>query len=160
MLDYANNEIIIDGCYGCAYAKHEFTLPCGLIYEDNILTISQDWELPINGFIVICPKRHVEFLHELTVEELNHLFEYTQKTEKFLKELNICEEFGIVISEKRGVHLHVWLSPKNKLANEKFKGGIAFIKDYFKYAKENLKTEENFSLIKNTTKKLRKKFNV
>lgn len=158
MLDYADNEINIVGCYGCAYAKHEFTLPCGMVYEDDILTISQDWELPINGFMVLCPKRHVEYLSELTYHEINYIFKYVHKTESYLKELDICNEFSIVISEKKGVHLHIWISPKNKLANEKFKGGIAYIDDYFKYAKDNLKTKENFLKIENTVKKLRDKF--
>ena len=159
MIDYANNEINISGCYGCAYANHKFSLPCGMVYEDDILTISQDWELPINGFMVVCPKRHVEYFNELTFDEINYLFKYVHKTQTYLKEMNVCDEFGIVISEKKGVHLHIWISPKNQLANEKFKGGIAYIKDYFKYAKENLKTKENFIQIKKIVEILRAKFN-
>ena len=55
---------------GCAYANHVFALQCGMVYEDEMITISQDWELPINGFMVVCPKRHVEYLSELTEDEL------------------------------------------------------------------------------------------
>ena len=51
MLNYANERIEFVGCLACAYAKHEFELPCGMAYEDALFTLSQDWELPIQGFL-------------------------------------------------------------------------------------------------------------
>ena len=57
MKNYKNEKIEFSGCPGCAYAKHEFALPCGMAYEDELFTLSQDWELPIEGFMVISPKR-------------------------------------------------------------------------------------------------------
>ena len=65
MISYANEEIKFNGCPGCAYAKHEFELPCGMAYENNDFTLSQDWELPILGFFIVSPKRHVEKFEEL-----------------------------------------------------------------------------------------------
>ena len=56
MKNYANEEISYNGCPGCAYAKHEFELPCGMAYENNNFTMSQDWELPIEGFYIVSPK--------------------------------------------------------------------------------------------------------
>ncbi|MBE7074871.1 MAG: HIT domain-containing protein [Clostridiales bacterium] len=158
MIDYANNIINVEGCYGCAYANHEFSLPCGMVYEDDMITLSQDWELPINGFMVICPKRHVEYFSELTQNEINYIFEYVHKTEVYLKEMNICQVFDIVIREKKGVHLHVWISPRHKWIEEEFNGGTGYIKEYFDYAKKNLKNKENLELINNTVEKLRQKF--
>ena len=158
MLDYANNEIVVDGCYGCAYANHKFILPCGMVYEDDIITISQDWELPINGFMVVCPKRHVEYFSELTEKEINYLFRYVKITETFLKEMNVCDEFDIIIKEKRGVHLHIWISPRHKWIQENFKGGTGYIKEYFDYAKNNLKTKENLNSIECIVTELRSKF--
>jgi len=159
MIDYANNEIIVNGCYGCAYANHEFSLPCGMVFEDEMITLSHDWELPINGFMVVCPKRHVEYFSELTEEEINYIFKYVRKTQQYLKELNICDEFDIVISEKKGVHLHVWISPKHKWIKDNFKGGTGYFKDYFNYAKSNMKTVDNLNKINETVEKLREKFN-
>lgn len=158
MIDYANNEIIVNGCYGCAYANHEFSLPCGMVYEDDMLTLSQDWELPIIGFMVVCPKRHVEYFSELTQEEINQLFACVHKTQTYLKELNVCDEFDIVICEKKGVHLHIWISPKHKWIKEQFKGGTGYFKEYFDYAKANLKTPSNLKEINEIVKLLRDKF--
>lgn len=41
MIDYANNEIVFEGCPGCAYAKGQFSLPCGMIYQDKDFTVSR-----------------------------------------------------------------------------------------------------------------------
>ena len=35
MKNYKNEEIVFNGCPGCAYANHEFTLPCGMAYENE-----------------------------------------------------------------------------------------------------------------------------
>ena len=40
MKNYANEEISYRGCPGCAYAKHEFELPCGMAYENDNFTLS------------------------------------------------------------------------------------------------------------------------
>lgn len=56
MIDYANNLIEFKGCPGCAYAKHEFSLPCKMAYENENFTLSQDWELPIPGFLYFLQK--------------------------------------------------------------------------------------------------------
>ena len=57
MKNYANEEISYRGCPGCAYAKHEFELPCKMAYENDNFTLSQDWELPIEGFLIVSPKK-------------------------------------------------------------------------------------------------------
>ena len=69
MINYANEHVEYKGCPGCAYGKHEFTLPCGMAYENEKFTLSQDWELPIEGFLVVSPKRCVEKFADLTEEE-------------------------------------------------------------------------------------------
>lgn len=51
MISYENKEIEIKGCPGCAYAKHQFDVPCGIAYENERFILSQDWEVPILGFL-------------------------------------------------------------------------------------------------------------
>ena len=53
MINYANKKVEFTGCPGCAYANHKFELPCGMAYENERFTLSQDWELPIEGFMVV-----------------------------------------------------------------------------------------------------------
>ena len=33
MINYANKKVNYEGCPGCAFAKHEFALPCGIAYR-------------------------------------------------------------------------------------------------------------------------------
>ena len=65
MMNYCNQEFEFNDCPACSYAKHEFSLPCGMAYENSNYTLSQDWKLPIPGFLVVSPKRHIEKFGEL-----------------------------------------------------------------------------------------------
>ena len=91
MINYANVEIAYKGCPGCAYAKHEFSLDCGLAYENEKFIVSQDWELPIKGFFIVSPKKHIEKLSELTDVERNEMFYIVDKTVKILRDNKIKE---------------------------------------------------------------------
>ena len=114
MKNYANEEISYNGCPGCAYSKHEFELPCGMAYENDNFTLSQDWELPIEGFLIVSPKRHIEKLSELTDDERNEMFDIVNKTIKILRENSVCDRFEIIFEEKENRHLHVWIMPRHK----------------------------------------------
>ena len=86
MISYENKEIEIKGCPGCAYAKHQFDVPCGIAYENERFILSQDWEVPILGFFIVSPKKHIEKLEELTKNERDEMFDIVDKTIKILTE--------------------------------------------------------------------------
>ena len=114
MINYANEKVEFTGCPGCAYGNHEFELPCGMAYENERFTLSQDWELPIEGFMVVSPKRCVEKFDDLTEEERKEIFEITHKTINILRKNNICDRFNIVFEEKENRHFHIWIMPRHK----------------------------------------------
>lgn len=157
MIDYANNEIKYDGCPGCAYAKGQFSLPCGMIYQDENFTVSQDWELPIPGFVVICPiKKHVEHLAELDYTTTSKLFLLARKIEDILIKNNIAQGFNIVAEEKAKVHLHIWIMPQYDWMQKIHKSSIANLNDLFSYAKREFKNHETFEKINEIATLLRK----
>ena len=158
MLDYANNKIVVDGCYGCAYANHKFSLPCGMIYENEFLTISQDWELPINGLIVLCPKHCVEKIEDLTENERNQLFKYVGLTTKYLKEINISNYFTIEMEEKKGIHFHISIIPKHSWMIDVAGSYTDNFGEIISYAKKNFKTQKHFDDINKTVLLLKEKF--
>ena len=45
MRDYTNREVKYKGCPGCAFAKHEFDLPCGIAYENERFTLASFREM-------------------------------------------------------------------------------------------------------------------
>lgn len=158
MIDYAGNKIAVDGCLGCAYAKHEFSLPTGIEYEDELFTLSQDWELPIQGFFVVAPKHHVEKFSELTNIERTKIFEIVDYAIKILRENKVCDSFNVIFEEKLGRHFHIWIMPRH----EWMKNLVGDITDHigtiFDYAKKNLKTKENLKEIENISKTLKTAF--
>lgn len=148
--DYAGNILgCEDDCPACGYAKHQFELPCGMAYEDDICTVSQDWELPINGMMIVSPKRHVCFFEEITQEERGHLFGIVNKVISILRKNKISKEFNVIFEEKKGIHFHIWILPRDcwkKLNINPTKE----IDKLQKYALDHFRTKENLDNILKT----------
>lgn len=159
MISYNNKEIIFKGCPGCAYGSHEFHLDCGMAYENERFTLSQDWELPIQGFFIVSPKRHIEKLSELITDERNEMFYIVDKTVKILRENNICDRFDYIFEEKENKHLHVWILPRYNWMDEISDGIIDNIGIIFDYAKTHFRNEENYEKIKRITEIVKSSFN-
>ena len=159
MISYNNKEIIFKGCPGCAYGKHEFNLECGMAYENDRFTLSQDWELPIQGFFIVSPKRHIEKLCELTKDERNEMFEIVDKTVKILRDNKICERFDYIFEEKENRHLHVWILPRYNWMNKIVNDIIDNIGIIFEYAKTNFRNDENYEEIKRISDIVKNNFN-
>ena len=158
MINYTNEVINFSGCPGCAYAKHEFELPCGMAYENENFTLSQDWELPIEGFLIVSPKRHIEKLCELTDIERNEMFDIVNKTIKILRENGVCDRFEIIFEEKENRHLHVWIMPRHKWMSELVDDIIDNIGTILEYAKNNFRSEDVYEKINKITKIVKDNF--
>ena len=158
MVSYNNKEIVFNGCPGCAYGKHEFELDCGMAYENERFTLSQDWELPIQGFLVVSPKRHIEKLCELTEEERNEMFFIVDKAVKILRKNGICDRFDYIFEEKENRHLHVWIMPRYSWMEEIVDDIIDSIGVISEYAKTNFRNLENYAAIKNITEIVKNEF--
>ncbi|MDO4996477.1 MAG: hypothetical protein Q4E69_04795 [Bacilli bacterium] len=159
MINYCNEEVRFDGCPGCAYAKHEFELPCGMIFENNNFTLSQDWELPIVGFLVVAPKRHIEKLAELSKQERDEMFDIVNKTIIKLRENNICDRFDIIFEEKENRHFHVWIMPRYNWMKEINEDIIDNIGKIFEYAKTNFRNKETYDKIADISSLMREEMN-
>lgn len=151
MINYANENVYFNGCPACAYANHEFQLPCGMAYENERFTLSQDWELPIQGFFVVSPKRCVEKFEQLNKEEKIEIFDIVDKTVKILRENNICDRFNIIFEEKENRHFHIWIMPRHKWMSDLVGDIIDNIGIIFEYAKNNMRNDENYNVIKEIT---------
>ena len=148
MISYANENIEFNGCPACAYANHEFSLPCGMAYENERFTLSQDWELPIQGFFVVSPKKCVEKFEELSKDERDEMFDIVDKTIKILRKNNVCDRFDIVFEEKENRHFHVWIMPRHEWMSELVGDIIDNVGEIFEYAKNNFRAIENYERIK------------
>ena len=160
MLTYRNEIIKFSWCPWCAYAKHEFSLPCGMIYENDNFTLSQDRELPIIGFFVISPKKHIENLNELSTEERNEMFWIINKTIRILKENNVSNEFNVIFEEKQNRHFHVWIMPRHERMHKVCNNITQNIGLIFDYAKKNFRNEDIYNKIDGVVNITRKQLKI
>ena len=126
-----------------------------MAYENDLLTLSQDWELPIEGFFVVAPKRHVERFNELTSEERNKMYDIVDKTIKVLRDNNICDRFNVICEEKENVHFHIWIMPRHDWMVKLVGNVMGNIKVVFDYAKTNYRTKEVYENIDKINKIVR-----
>ena len=155
--DLTGKEQEVNGCLGCEIAKGDLVPFGGILYKDKYFTITQDFELPIDGFIVISTIRHVEKFTDLTDEERVVLVNLINRTLNILRENQIAEEFNVILEEKQGYHFHIWLMPRHKWMIEKFGKVLKNIKQIQDYALENMRTKENIDKISQTCQVLRGK---
>lgn len=159
MINYANQEVHFTGCPCCAYARHEFELPCGMAYENDRFTLSQDWELPIPGFFIVSPKRCIDTLSGLTKKERDEMFEIVDRTIRILRNHKVCDRFNVLFEEKENRHLHIWIMPRHEWMQEVAPYITDQLGAVLDYALEHMKTEETYKQIDEITQIVRREFN-
>lgn len=152
-IDFLGNTLKYD-CMGCALTNHQITPPGGIIYESENFLINPDPEVPINGFLIVNVKKHLNSIIELTKNEQIELISLINLAIKALKDLGITNEVTIV-QEERSRHLHVWIVPNHEWMVTKFGKGVIHLRDIFTYAQENA-TEEDKKEILNSIAKIKK----
>ena len=148
MITYDKKEVKYTGCPGCAYFNHEFELSCGMAYQNDDYTISQDWELPIKGFMVISPKRHINELYELTDKERDELFCLVNRTIEILKSNKVAETFILTFEERKNVHFHICIIPRYDWMKTLTSDIAGDLKKIIEYAKQTFTTQKDFEGIK------------
>ncbi len=153
---YDNKEIELDKCPGCEFANHNFSLSCGIAYENDTFILSQDWELPIPGFMILSSKKHIVSLSEFSDEERDEMFNIVNKTINILKKNNVCYKFNVIFEEKR--HFHIWIMPRYEWMSkctDDIIGNLGKIQDY---AKKNYKNKDTFDKIKEVSNLIKSNF--
>ena len=157
--DLTGKKQNLNACLGCEIINENLTPFGGILYKDNEFAITQDFELPINGFIIISSVRHIEKFTELNESEQVKLINLINRTLNILRENNVAEEFNIILEEKKGIHFHIWLMPRHKWMKDKFSKILKNIKEIQEYAVKNMKTAENFNEILKTCEILKTELN-
>ena len=155
IINLLGEEKVVNDCLGCELANGMLDVFGGMLYQDEYFNISQDFELPIDGFIIIASNKHYEFINDITDSERFLLINLINKVTKLLRSYEVCSEFNIILEEKVGRHFHVWIMPRHKWMIEKFGNVLKNIQVIQDYAKENMRTEENILKIEDTCKKLK-----
>lgn len=158
MEDLTGKHHQINGCMGCEIVNGNLKPFGGILFKNKNFTVAQDFELPIDGFIIITSVRHISKYTELTEEEQLDLTKIINNTLRILEGNNIAEGYNIILEEK-DCHFHVWLMPRHKWMIEKFGKVLKEIRSIQKYALQNLKTKENIEKIASTCELLKRELN-
>ena len=147
-----NQEINTD-CLGCSIANKEISGIGGIIYESEYFIVSQDFEIPILGFMVISSKRHISNILDFSKAEFQDFTEILLKTRKALKQAVSINIVNIIQKESRS-HFHLWFLPLYQWM-EPFGDKLKGISEIIQYAKQNLKTEQNLKEILDYSSKIK-----
>jgi len=105
-------------CFACDVNAGKATTPGGFIHRDDrwavdhAIGLKPDEPIPLNGFLIVCPVRHVEHVHLLTDEEQADfsllLKDVSMAVQKVLQpeKVYICS-FGEVVR-----HVHWYVIPR------------------------------------------------
>ena len=127
-------------CMGCALADGSLKVPGGSIYQGRYCILIPDPEIPIPGFFILQPLRHVNSFCELTSSERQEVGTVLAAAEHALKSLHIVTELTLV-QEERSRHLHIWIFPMQPWMVEKFGHSISALREIAAFAKAHNSSE-------------------
>ena len=131
-----------------------------MIYENDNFTVSQDRELPIIGFFVVSPKKHIETINQLSTEERNEMMSIINNIIKISKENNICNEFNVIFYEKQKIHFHVRIMPRHEWMYKICNDLTYNMGTIFNYAKKNFRNENIYNQIEEAVDIIRKQLTI
>ena len=150
----ASREI---SCIACGIQSGEVQLPVERLAETEHFVLEQDFEWPIEGFLIVASKRHVFCLDELDEKETGECFALVRKARKALREVMGKKYVTMIFHEKTPTsHFHVWIFPWHKWMLENFSGKPHEVLDIMKFSKEHFSDEEHLNAIRVTAENIRK----
>ncbi len=157
IIDISGKEQEID-CIGCAIQKGEVEMAVERIAETKNFALEQDFEYPIEGFLILASKRHIQSVAEFNGEEESEFSEFLKKSRKLMRDVLGIEKVTIIQEEgNKDSHFHVWLFPWHDWMKP-HGSKLQDIKNLMKYAKENFSDETHLNKIKKIGKELKSKF--
>jgi len=156
MVDFLGNHYQYN-CLGCEISNKKIIPPGGFIYEDDTFLLASDPEIPLNGFLIINVKKHINSITGLNIEEQHRLIEIISKSISILKELGITNEITLV-QEERSKHFHVWIFPNQAWMVEKFGKGVSYVRDICEYLRSNATAKDKEEVLE-TIAKIKERYN-
>lgn len=157
IIDIAGKEQNIE-CIACAIQNNEVNLPVERIFETDNFVVEQDFEWPIEGFLIIASKRHIHSILEFNKDEEKEFLKVIFKSRQVMKDVLGVNEVTI-IQEERSLtsHFHIWLFPWYDWMSE-HGSKLQDIKNLMIYAKDNFSDEKSLEKIRKSNKKLKECF--
>ena len=88
------------------------------------------------------------------------MFNIADKTIKVLRNNKVCNRFNLILEEKEGKHLHLWIMPRHDWMYSLCDGIINDIGRIREYAKNNFRNEDVYKQIKNVITIVKNELNI
>lgn len=106
--------LFIPSCVCCQIVKELTIPPGGIIYADEHVILTHNLDVKIPGYLLLFPRRHVEFYHDLSSLECDKISLLMKKCSKILSGLDGVERMYIVSLGEETRHVHFHLFPRYK----------------------------------------------
>lgn len=148
-------ELIDTPCVGCVVTDNS-KFKEGRIFQTKLWDVSQDFEIPYPGMIVISPLRHVSDYMDLSDEELQELHQLTIHCKKAIMDIFDCPKIAYMFYEKPNGHVHFVIIPLHGLVeiNDKY----AVLSELFAKAPALLNDKQNMQRVVKTIDDLKTYF--
>src|SRR3989338_1155040 len=142
-------------CIACSIQSGEINLPVERIAETNYFVAEQDFEYPIEGFLIIASKRHIKSVADFTEIEQEDFIKFLVQCRRGMKEFLGIEEVTLIQEEtSSSSHFHVWLFPWLPWMSG-YKKKISSVMEIMEMAKKERSATSNIEEIKSISKKLK-----
>ncbi|MFB6075862.1 MAG: HIT family protein [Candidatus Aenigmatarchaeota archaeon] len=147
-------------CIGCALVNGDVDPVGEVVAETEGFMVQQDFEIPIPGFMILSSKEHLKGIEQFDENQRKEFIDLLYRTRKAMNEV-LDVEYVYIVQEEDTIdkpsspsHFHLWLFPRYKWM-ERFGRGIKSVKPAMKYARENMKDEENLEEVKEIANKIK-----
>lgn len=101
------------GCMACDVVAGRLAAPGGVIYENEYWMLDHAVSpVPLDGFLILKPKRHVEHIGELTPEEAAAFGPLLRAAYAALREVTGAEKVHVTSFGEAVRHVHWYLLPR------------------------------------------------
>lgn len=133
-------EVIDTPCAGCVVADAT-KFKQGRIFQTKLWDLSQDFEIPYPGMVVLSPMRHASNYMDLNDEELTELRQLMILVKKAVLKIFGCPKLAYMFYEKPDGHIHFVIIPLHGLVEIKDKYSV--LGELMRQAPVLLKDKEN-----------------
>ncbi|MFQ3214593.1 MAG: histidine triad (HIT) family protein [Marivirga sp.] len=95
-------------------------IPGYIVAEDDNHIAFLDINPLVMGHVLVVPKKEVDYIFDLPVEELTAVHSFSQKVSIALKKSVDCKRIGVAIIGLEVPHTHIHLVPLNKMEDINF----------------------------------------
>ena len=99
-------------CVCCQIAKELTIPPGGIIYADEQVILAHNLDVKIPGYLILFPRRHVEFYHDFSTPECEKIALLMRDCSRILTGLDGVERMYIVSLGEETRHVHFHLFPR------------------------------------------------